>query len=67
MTFDTDDEVRESVELVRLIARMTTYNGACDDADSEGDAEQVMNWLICKARTIFADKPQEDEGDEEAA
>lgn len=63
MTFDTDDEVRESVALARMIARMTHYTGVEDD----GGAAQLVNRLIDRARGIFADKPQDDEDDEEAA
>lgn len=63
MSFDTDDEVRESIAFAKLVARMHHYDGTED----ESDAEQAMNRLIDMARGIFADKPQDDEDDEEAA
>jgi len=59
MTFETDDEVRESVAFARLVARMIPY--ADDYTDDDGDAVAALNRLIPMARAIFADKPAEDD------
>lgn len=62
MSFDTDDEVRESIAFAKLVARMHHYDGTED----ESDAEQVMNRLIDMARGIFTDKPQDDDAEDDA-
>jgi len=62
MTFETDDETRESIALARQIARMSRYSIDASDDQLE-DAIYTMNRLIESAKAIFADKPDDTDHD----
>jgi len=64
MSFDTDDEVRESIAFAKMVARMIPY--AEDYSDDDADPVNTINNLIHMARGIFADKPQDDDAEDDA-